>query len=160
MDARNGSILIVEDSADDAKALDIVLEQAGIRNPIEVVHRVSDAIACLSYATAHADSLKTSPVSIILVDLKMPGKNGFQLLDWLNNQPELNDVLVVVISGLDDLASIRRAYASGADSFLTKPCSLADLENLIRWFPQYWDCAAKVNRPAGSENRLRFSGTS
>jgi CheY-like chemotaxis protein len=142
MAACTGAVLIVEDSLDDAKALEVVLEQTGIRNPIEVFDRVSDVIARLNYAMNHPDSSKTPPVSVILVDLKMPGIDGFQLLDWLNMQPELSEALVVVVSGLDNLASIRRAYALGADSFLTKPCTLSDLENLVHWFPEYWDRTA------------------
>ena len=139
MAACTGAILIVEDCADDAKSLETVLQQVGIRNPIEVVHGVNHAMARLNHATSLADPASASPVSVILLDLKLPGRDGFQLLDWLNLQPELNGILVVVVSGLDDLVSIRRAYALGADSFLTKPCSAADLENLIHWFPQFWD---------------------
>lgn len=142
MAAYTGAILIIEDSADDAKALETVLQQARIRNPIEVVHRVSDAIAHLNYLACYGNSSAHPQVGIVLLDLRMPGKNGFHFLDWLNERPELNKLLVVVVSGLDDLASIRRAYASGADSFLAKPFSLIDLENLIRWFPEYWDRAA------------------
>jgi DNA-binding NarL/FixJ family response regulator len=60
---------------------------------------------------------KGSP-AVILLDLKLPGKNSFQFLEWLREHSEFNNILTVVISGLGDLASIRRAYALGADSFL------------------------------------------
>jgi len=81
---------------------------------------------------------------VVLLDLKLPGISGFNFLEWLKAQSGLDDLLVVVVSGLDDLASIRRAYALGADSFLTKPCQRLDVENLIQWFPGYWRRGADV----------------
>jgi CheY-like chemotaxis protein len=139
MAAHTGAILIVEDFVDDAKMLQTALEQAGILNRREVVHGVSDAIAYLTRVIPYTDEVKYPSVSVILLDLKLPGRDGFQFLEWLKIHPEFDDILVIVISGLDDLASIRRAYALGADSFLTKPCGLLDLDNLMQWFPGYWE---------------------
>ncbi len=141
MAARSGAILIVEDFADDATALQSVLRRADITNPIEIVHSVPEAITYLTYLTPSPASAESPPLAVIFLDLKLPGRDGFALLDWLKTREEFNRVLVVVVSGLDDLASIRRAYALGADSFLTKPFSRIDLDNLIQWFPDFWDRA-------------------
>lgn len=142
MAAHTGAILIIEDFVDDAEDLQTVLKQAAVRNPVEVVHCVTDAISHLTYVARCNDPGRHPPVRIILLDLKLPGLDGFQFLEWLRNHPEFGDILVIVVSGLDDLASIRRAYALGADSFLAKPCTVADLESLIRSFPENWECAA------------------
>jgi CheY-like chemotaxis protein len=142
--ARTGAILIIEDFVDDAEDLQTVLKQAAVYNPAEVVHSVTDAISHLTYVTRCNDPDRHPPVKIILLDLKLPGLDGFQFLEWLRVHPEFGDMLVVVVSGLDDLASIRRAYALGADSFLIKPCKVADLESIMRSFPEYWERGAAV----------------
>jgi CheY-like chemotaxis protein len=134
MAACTRAILIVEDCADDARSLQDVLARAGIQNPIEVVHSVPEAVKRLT-DVEHGNG---SP-AVILLDLKLPGRNGFQFLEWLREHAEFNNILTVVISGLGDLASIRRAYALGADSFLTKPCGFLDVKNLVEWFPDYWN---------------------
>jgi CheY-like chemotaxis protein len=144
MAAHTGAVLIIEDFVDDAEDLRNILKQAGVSNPIDVVHSVSDATAHLTYVARCNDPARHPPVKIILLDLKLPGLNGFQFLEWLRIHPEFSDVLVIVVSGLDDLASIRRAYALGADSFLTKPCTLADLENMMRSFPEHWERSVPV----------------
>jgi CheY-like chemotaxis protein len=78
--------------------------------------------------------------------------SGLQLLEWLKSHSEFDDVLVVVVSGLNDLASIRRAYSLGADSFLTKPCGLLDLQNLMQWFSDYWQCSAQSSSDVSLES--------
>lgn len=144
MAAHTGAILIIEDFVDDAEDLRNVLKQAGVGNPTEVVHSVTDATTYLTYLSRCDNPDRHPPVRVILLDLKLPGLNGFQFLEWLRIHPELGDILVIVVSGLDDLTSIRRAYALGADSFLTKPCTLAELENIIRSYPEYWERSAAV----------------
>lgn len=147
MAAHTGAILIIEDFVDDAENLQTVLKQAGVRNPAEIVHSVTDATSYLTYVARCNDPDRHPPVKIVLLDLKLPGLDGFQFLEWLRIHPEFGDMLVIVVSGLDDLASIRRAYALGADSFLTKPCTAADLENIMRTFPEYWERGVAVVAP-------------
>jgi CheY-like chemotaxis protein len=151
MAAYTGAVLIIEDFVDDAEDLRTVLKQAGVLNPIDVVHSVGDATAQLTYIARCNDPIRHPPVKIILLDLKLPGLNGFQFLEWLRIHPEFGDILVVVVSGLDDLASIRRAYALGADSFLTKPCNVVDLDNMMHSFPEHWERGA----PAFSTTSVR-----
>jgi PleD family two-component response regulator len=68
----------------------------------------------------------------------MPEIDGFELLARLKGMTALEGVLIIAVSGLEDLESIRRAYLLGAQSFLAKPCQAVDVENLIQGFPGYW----------------------
>ena len=56
----------------------------------------------------------------------------------VRSRPDLKHLPVFVVSGKDDLSTIRHAYEFGANSFLAKPCKPVDVENLIQGFPQYW----------------------
>jgi CheY-like chemotaxis protein len=136
--ARVPAILIVEDSRDDAELLHQQLAAAGLCNPC---HTVSCGAAALAYVEGqgqYADREKYPFPSVVLLDLKMPEMDGFEVLERLRRLPEVTGILVVAVSALDDLESIRRAYQLGANSFVAKPCRKADVLRLIYGFPGYW----------------------
>jgi DNA-binding response OmpR family regulator len=64
---------------------------------------------------------------------------GFEVLKWLREQEKFTDTLVVVLSGHGELENVRLAYQSGARSFLTKPCHLDDVKNLVEVYGTYWE---------------------
>ena len=132
------TILIVDDGNDDAELLRLTLGQIGLINPIQVVHTAAEAIAYVQGDFPYSDRAKFPPPKIILLDLNMPRMSGFDFLQWLSANKQLADMMVIVVSGMEDWPSMRRAYELGATSFLTKPCRPFDLEHLIEWFPRYW----------------------
>jgi CheY-like chemotaxis protein len=132
------AILIVEDSADDAELFKRLLIRTGVLNPIRVMHNAADAMAYLDGKGKHANRQHSPVPSVVILDLKLPDIDGFEVLEWCKAHDHCKDALIVILSGHGDIASIRRAYKLGADSFLTKPCRPADLENLIHGYPQYW----------------------
>lgn len=133
------AILIIDDSPKDAEILRVLLEEAGITNPVHIVRNGAEAIGHLERIAAlngHADA--PAP-GIVFVDLKMPGIDGLRFLEWLRPRPELQDLLVIVLSGQEESQSVRRAFSLGVNSFLPKPCRPIDLENLIHAFPLHWE---------------------
>jgi CheY-like chemotaxis protein len=131
-------ILIVDDSHDDATLLERMLRARGVTNPIFTVHSALEAIAYLEGDHGYEDRTKYFLPKLILLDLKMPLMDGFEFMGWLRLNDKLGKFKVIVVSGLADVASIRRAYALGARSFLIKPYSASDLENLLKGFPNCW----------------------
>src|SRR5438128_2710095 len=128
------AILLAEDLEDDAAFLRRVLEKAGVANPIVIVRDGVEAIAYLKGEGEFSDRQKFPIPGILFLDLKMPGKGGFEVLEWLKHQPEWKDLLIVVVSGYDELREIKRAYALGAHTFLVKPCKQEDIANLVKSF--------------------------
>jgi CheY-like chemotaxis protein len=98
----------------------------------------TEALAYVEGEGQYADREKFPFPSVILLDLKMPEMNGFEVLARLKQMPEAAAMLIVAVSALDDLESIRRAYQLGANSFVAKPCTKADVLRLISGFPGYW----------------------
>jgi CheY-like chemotaxis protein len=137
----NKPILLAEDLEDDAKIIQYVLKKAQVMNPIIVVPDGAEAVAYLKGEGFYADRAKFPLPAVLLLDLKMPKRNGFEVLEWCKTQPELKNMLVVVLSGYQDLDSVNRAYALGAHSFLVKPCNVEDISNLMRSFKGYWTSA-------------------
>jgi len=144
------TILIVEDWEDDAKLLEQTLLQLGVRNPLIFLTSASDAVLYFEGKFPYSDREKYPLPKIIFLDLKLPGTDGFEFLEWLKSTHRLNNQTIFAISGVDDLASIRRAYSMGASSFVPKPPKSLDLENLMISFPMGWVTAGAPRPPESS----------
>jgi CheY-like chemotaxis protein len=134
------SILLAEDSPDDELFLKKVLERCGIENPVcGVVRDGREAIAYIEGVGRFSDRSQYPVPEILFLDLKMPGADGYVVLEWLKTRPDFADrMLIVVLTHLGEAQAVNRAYELGADSFLTKPLNQPDLENLIFHFSEYW----------------------
>lgn len=131
-------ILIVEDFEDDAKLLQILLANAGIFNPVRISLSAEEAIAYLKGVPPFANRVLYPLPAIAFVDLKLPGIDGFEFLRWVKSHEEMKKLFMVVLSAAGDMVSIQAAYALGTNSFLVKPCRVADLENLVACYPDLW----------------------
>lgn len=138
-------ILIVDDSDDDARLLALELKRAGVLNPIVTVNSGFEAIYHLGGAKAFAKEAEHPIPSVMFLDLKMPRVDGYDVLDWVRKQPQLESILVVVLSGAREVFDINKAYRFGANSFLTKPFTEGDLINLQKGFPGPWKIASSSN---------------
>jgi CheY-like chemotaxis protein len=141
------TILIIEDYEDDAKLLQLLLSNAGIFNPIRIALSAEEAIAYLKGGQPGSDRAAFPLPSVIFVDLKLPGIDGFEFLRWLRAHDDLKGAFIVVLSATGDTISIQTAYALGANSFLVKPCHAADLENLIVRYPGFWGRPIALPKP-------------
>jgi CheY-like chemotaxis protein len=139
--AKGQLILIVEDSETDVFFLLRVMHQAGVLNPIHVARDGAEALAYLKGAGEYADRTLHPWPGIVLLDLKMPGIDGFEILRWKQEQPSLQDTLMVAVSSYDGVYGINLAYETGADTFLSKPLTTEDVLNLISAFEDYWELA-------------------
>ena len=136
------TILIAEDFADDAALLQQMLKSVGVHNPVMTVGDGEQAIAYLKGEGQFSDRLAFPLPAVLLLDLKMPRTDGFKVLEWLANQPELKQLLVIVVSGSDAIKDVQMAYKLGAHSFLTKPFTPDDVKNLTNAFEGYWQSSA------------------
>jgi CheY-like chemotaxis protein len=114
-------IVGAEDDPNDALLLDRAFSKTGINIPIRFVKDGQEAVDYLGH-TDDAESTGEEPSPELLVlDLKMPRLNGFEVLEWLRNHPDLRRRLVVVFSSSDLHEDMEKAYALGAASYLVKP---------------------------------------
>lgn len=135
-------ILIVDDARADVLLLQRMLKRAGLTNPIRAVQDGEQAIAYLSGSGEFGNRADYPLPSIVFLDLKMPRCDGFEVLQWISLQPHFSDLMVVVLSKLDDVKDITRAYKLGARSYLIKPTTLEEIKNLISFFHGFWDSGA------------------
>ena len=132
-------ILLVEDSEADATLLKKVLKEAKVTNPLHHLSNGAEAMTRLQETERKVAAKNGNGVpSILLLDLKLPAVSGFEILSFLRGRPAFVELLKIVVSDLEDLESIRKAYSLGAHSFLTKPVHRSDLKELIRVYPTPW----------------------
>ena len=136
--AINRTILLVDDSKDDTLLIQRAIIQAGIVNPVQAVDGGEEAIAYLKGDGKYSDRERYPFPGIILLDLGMPNCDGFEVLHWIRNKLRIQGLLIIVLSRLDEIRNINRAYALGANSFLTKPGDPRELKQLIKAFKEYW----------------------
>ncbi len=125
-------VLLVDDSEDDATLMRIVFARAGFVAPLQLARNGEEVIAYLKGAGDYDDRTKFPLPTVVLLDLNMPRKNGFEVLAWIRQQPELRRLLVYILSASSQTDDIQRAYDLGASSYLVKPGTLDELTTLTQ----------------------------
>src|SRR6266576_3321459 len=104
-------ILFAEDDADDALLFRIAIKKAGIPNPIAHVVDGEEAINYLRGTVIYSDRIEFPVPSVLITDLKMPKISGFDLLAWVQSQPQFNSLPTIVLSGSAQQIDRDRALA-------------------------------------------------
>jgi len=137
-------ILLAEDRDDDVLLIRRAFASAYIPNPLYVVKDGEEAIAYLAGEHRYANREEYPLPSLLLLDLKMPRMDGFDVLTWIRQQPSLKALRVVVLTSSSDLRDVTKAYQLGANSFLVKPVDFQNLIALIKTVEGYWLEISKV----------------
>jgi CheY-like chemotaxis protein len=131
-------ILIAEDNEDHVLLLRRALQKGAVLNPVFVVNDGEETIAYLSGEGKYADRYEYPLPALLLLDLKMPKKNGFEVLEWIRGQPGLKRLRVVVLTTSDSPDDIDRAYEMGANAFMVKPLEKRQFLDLTDAIKGYW----------------------
>lgn len=134
-------ILLVEDNPLDARA---TFNAAQKLDMAEGIHVVSDGQAALDYLQPGKGQEQLP--GLVLLDLNLPGKNGFDVLAEIRSTDRLRALPVVVLSTSDENVDIHNAYASGANAYVTKPTDLAGWLQVISTINDFWLSVAKLPR--------------
>jgi CheY-like chemotaxis protein len=129
-------VLMVDDSEDDCLLLKMALNKA---DRLRFIGSVSDGEELVSYLNGqgrYSDREQYPLPDMLLLDLMMPRKNGFEVLEWLRGQP-FEDLVVVVLSGSDQSQDIQKAMALGADHYHTKEASPRKRLELVKLLEEY-----------------------
>lgn len=115
------TILLVEDDPNDVFFMKRALKRANITNPLQVANDGQEAINYLSGVDKYADRARFPVPGIIFLDLKLPYKNGFEILTWIRNAPQLETTPVIVLTSSSEERDIAECQRQGARTFLVKP---------------------------------------
>ncbi len=123
------NLLLVEDSEDDAYFFRRTLRKSGLGC---VVHHSANGAEAIDYLQNISASDPEAIPPVMFLDLKMPVLNGFEVLDWLQNQDFASRIQVIVLSGSEHQSDKDRAARLGAKDYLIKPVTTADLNRFLR----------------------------
>jgi CheY-like chemotaxis protein len=137
-------VLLVEDSADDITIIRRAFQRARIPNPLYVVKDGEAALAYLSGKGKYAVRDEYPLPALVLLDLKLPGMDGFEVLTWIRQTPGLHTLRVVVLTSSDSIRDVNAAYELGANSFMVKEMDFQNSVELARLIKDFWLAKAKV----------------
>jgi CheY-like chemotaxis protein len=117
----SAAILMVEDDDDDAFMIRLAFQKANVINRLLLVRSGDQALCYFSGQGQYAER-ETYPLpGLLLLDLKLPGMSGFEVLEWVRGRPQFRELPVVVLTSSTDVRDANRAFRLGANSFVIKP---------------------------------------
>jgi len=138
MNPKEYVVLLADDDPNDVFLLQRAFQKTNIANPLRVVRDGEEAMAYLGGQDQYADrQLHPLPV-LLLLDLKMPRKSGFEVLRWLRQQSGLKRLPVVVLTSSNQNPDINKAFDLGANSYIVKPGGFDSLVEMVKNLNLYW----------------------
>lgn len=138
MNLSKATILLAEDEANDIFFMERCFEKARLLNPLRIVNDGEQAMAYLAGEGKYGDRNKFPFPILLLLDLRMPRKSGFEVLEWLCAQEGLRRLTTVVLTSSKEGPDVNRAYDLGANSYLVKPPQPEALTEMFQRLNSYW----------------------
>jgi CheY-like chemotaxis protein len=123
--------LYAEDDPNDVTLLKVVLRECQQPFDLRVVRDGEAAIGYLAGKGEFANRVEYPLPAVVILDIKMPGRSGFQVLAWIRRQPLLRSLPVIILSSSEMEADMRKGYALGANAYLVKSVRLEDLRGVV-----------------------------
>lgn len=139
------TVLLVEDNPDDADLIAYAFEKAGIVNPLVILGDGDLAVAYFEGTGVYSDRHRYPLPGLVLLDLKLPRRSGFDVLRAIRADQVAKHTPVVVLTSSNQNADIEQAYALHANSYLVKPIRRDALLAMVVTLDAYW---IKLNRSA------------
>jgi len=133
------SILLVED--DPAHAEIVLRNLTSLRDRVRCIAHLSDGQQALDYLQregSHRDPLSSPRPDLVLLDLRLPRVDGFEVLRRMKATEDVSHIPVVILSTSEAEGDIAAAYENGACSYLVKPAEFEAYIELIRGLGHYW----------------------
>jgi len=132
------TIVIAEDDEQDYMLAELALRQAGVANPLV---RVKDGAELMEFLLRQGSYQARGALPwplVLLLDLRMPRKDGWEALDEIKSHPRLRKIPVVVLTTSREPDDIARCYELGASSYIKKPMGIDQLLKILDAFRRYW----------------------
>ncbi len=139
-------ILLVEDDEDDITITKRALAKAKISNPLYVVRDGEEALEFLNHTGRYADPGQAPKPGLVLLDLNMPKLDGYDVLDRIKKDPDLQCIPVVVLTTSDEDADMLGCYDRGANTYITKPVDFNSFMQAVITIGTYWLFIASIPR--------------
>jgi CheY-like chemotaxis protein len=136
-------VLLAEDSEFDTHAIRRCWNEIAPSSALEVV---KDGRECIDFLSNHSKPNHPSRPDLLLLDLAMPELNGFQVLSFIKQSPELRHMPVVILANQPTAEEVRRCYELGASAVFRKPMGVTKLKDLLEMLVAFWSNASLPTR--------------
>jgi CheY-like chemotaxis protein len=148
-------ILLAEDREDDILLVRRSFAKAYISNPLQVVRDGVEVVAYLEGEGKFSNREEYPLPDLLLLDLKMPKMDGFEVLKWVREHPTLRPLPIVVLTSSERMRDVNVAYQLGANSFLVKPMDFENFVEMSRFLTGFW---LNLNKPPETSRMPRRNG--
>ncbi len=131
-------ILLVEDNPDHAMLTRRVLEDHKVANAVHLVENGADALDYVYRRGQYGNGKNAPRPGLILLDVKLPKVDGFEVLKQLKSDPEHNSIPIVMLTTSSHDEEVARGYADGANSYVTKPVRFDEFAEKVKNIGLYW----------------------
>lgn len=138
MDWMNRTILLVEDSPDDAKLTLRAFKRNNMLNPIIVTQDGVEALDYLFGRGAHAARVGSAMPTLIILDLKLPKLDGLGVLRAIRGDDRTRLIPVVVMTSSKEEQDLIQSYSLGANSYVRKPVDFTEFQETVRALGIFW----------------------
>jgi DNA-binding response OmpR family regulator len=132
------TVLHIDDDPNDTELLQAASRRAGVPFVMQHIHDGEQAIAYLSGSGVYGDRRRYPLPELILLDLKLAGTSGFEVLKWVRSHSQLRTMPIVVLSGSERQEHIQLAYSMGANSYIVKPPGFQQLVRVAEALHTVW----------------------
>lgn len=146
---KSACILLVDDNPMDVELALDAFREASLSNRVEVATSGRMALDYLFGIDRYAQREHFPLPDLILLDLKMPGVDGFEVLGQIKAAPSLRRIPVVILTSSVEEGDLAMSYDRGANSYLVKPVSFVGFVEVVRQIKDYW-LTLNVNAPIDS----------
>jgi len=135
---RSTTILLVEDNQDHVILIKKALRDNGLVNDIRVVTTGEHALDYLFRRGEYADPASSPPPGLILLDLKLPGIDGMEVLKMIKEDAQLRLIPAVMLTTSARESEVLASYSYGVNSYIQKPVDFAKFVDTVRGLRMYW----------------------
>lgn len=138
------TILLVEDDPRDQELILRTLKEGGVANEVVTAEDGADALAYLWGTGRHAGRDASDTPAVVVLDLRLPKLDGFEVLRRLRADARTRRQPVVVLTSSDEDKDRLSCYDLGANSYVRKPVDFDDFKRAVQELKLYW---LLINRP-------------
>jgi CheY-like chemotaxis protein len=128
-------VLLVEDNEDHIFLTRRALQSSGLPLTIHVVNDGDEALEFVFQTGAHATAPRPD---LILLDVKLPGKDGFEVLQELKSNDAYRSIPIIMLTSSTAEADIIKGYGLGSNSYVSKPVTFDEMVTKLGKLPSYW----------------------
>jgi len=135
---RSALILLAEDNKMDVELTLDAFRENHFNNRIEVVENGEKAVSYLMGEGGYADRDKYPLPGLVLLDLKMPKMDGFEVLKKVKSTPEIRRIPIIILTSSGEEGDRIMGYDLGANSYLVKPVTFDGFLKVVKKVTDYW----------------------